>query len=221
MKPLRRKFSSARVERVRRCVERDHVIGAAREVERERAVIAEAVERAAARHASDERAVLALVEERAGLLSVPRCGEVAHAVLVDLDLVGHRSRAAARRSVSSPSFRRSGTSLRARMPSGCDELDQRADDVVAEPLETGAHELDDEPSVVAVDDERRDAVAFAVHEAACGGVVRERAPPSDGARERAVPPRGVDRARPDRGRAGAARSPSAGSRARRRVGLPR
>ena len=52
-------------------------------------MIAEAVERASAREVADEHAILALIEERAGLLTVSRRGEEAHAVLVHFDFVGH------------------------------------------------------------------------------------------------------------------------------------
>ena len=58
-------------------------------MQRERAVVAEAIEGAAARHAADECAVFALVEEGARLLAAPWRGEVSHAVFVHLDLIGH------------------------------------------------------------------------------------------------------------------------------------
>jgi hypothetical protein len=48
-------------------------------------VIAEAVERAAAGDLAGEAPVLALVEERACLLTGPWSGEIADAVLVNLD----------------------------------------------------------------------------------------------------------------------------------------
>ena len=67
-----------------------------REVQRERSVIAEAVECAAARPRADQDAILALVEERAGLLPAPRRREKPDSVFVDLDLVRHVVRAAAR-----------------------------------------------------------------------------------------------------------------------------
>src|SRR5688500_4742158 len=75
------------LECVRRGVDRGDMIGATREVESERAVVAEAIERAAARDRADEYAVLALVEERPCLLPGPRRRELAYLGLVHLDLV--------------------------------------------------------------------------------------------------------------------------------------
>ena len=59
------------LQRIRRDVERDDGVGSAGEVERERAVIAEAIERASASAFADQHAILALIEERAGLLAAP------------------------------------------------------------------------------------------------------------------------------------------------------
>ena len=89
VKPLRCGVVARAGERGARRVERGDVRRIAREMQRERAVIREAVERAAARDAAGEHAILSLVEECAGLLSVPRSGEVAHAVLHDFDLARH------------------------------------------------------------------------------------------------------------------------------------
>ena len=69
---------------MRRRVERDDVLRSVGEVQRERAVIAEAVECGAGGDASHERAVLALVEKGARLLATPWCGEIPDAVLVHL-----------------------------------------------------------------------------------------------------------------------------------------
>ena len=86
--PLRAQFSPARASASADTSSAIDGVGAAREMQRERAVIAEAVERASACEFADEHAILALVEKRAGLLAAPRRGEKADAVLVDLDLVG-------------------------------------------------------------------------------------------------------------------------------------
>src|SRR5687767_12274726 len=58
-------------------------------MERERAVIAETVERAPARGGTHEVPVLTLIEKRSGLLASPRRGEKLHPVFVHLDLAGN------------------------------------------------------------------------------------------------------------------------------------
>src|SRR5205807_2076390 len=73
-------------QRVTGRVERGYAVGTCREVDGERAVVAEAVERSTARSCAGGDAVLALVQKGACLLAVPRSGEVARAVLHDLDL---------------------------------------------------------------------------------------------------------------------------------------
>jgi len=73
------------LQRIAGHIDGDDALGASREVQRERAVIAEAVEGAPARAFADHQAILALVEKRARFLSRPRSSGVAHAVLVHLD----------------------------------------------------------------------------------------------------------------------------------------
>src|SRR5262245_53935928 len=70
-------------------VESDDGVGASREMQRKRSVVAEAIEGATARAFADEHAVFALIEKRAGFLAESRCCEKANAVFVDFDLVGH------------------------------------------------------------------------------------------------------------------------------------
>jgi hypothetical protein len=55
----------------------------------ERSVVAEAVERPPARDGSRESTVLTLIQEGAGLLPIPRRGQIANAVFHDLDLSRH------------------------------------------------------------------------------------------------------------------------------------
>ena len=86
-------------------------------MQRERAVIAEAVERAAAGDLAGEAPILALIEERAGLLPAPGRGEVSHPVLLTLDPFGDGA-AQELDADRQLSFARSATSLRARMPVG-------------------------------------------------------------------------------------------------------
>jgi len=72
---------------VRAGVERHDVLGASREMQRERAVIAEAVEGTPAGEFTDHHAILALVEEGACLLSCPWGSGVADAVFVHFDFL--------------------------------------------------------------------------------------------------------------------------------------
>ena len=154
-------------------------------------MIAEAVEGPAPRDAPDQRAILALIEKGAGLLPAPRCGEIAHAMLVDLDLVRNRAVQQLHRRLESflESEWRVVASEYAVRP---DDVDQRVYDRVSVALEPGAHELHDEPPIISVHHERWQQIAFAVHEAEGGGVVDCRAS-RDGACKRGVPPRIVDR----------------------------
>ena len=77
---------------------------------------------------------------------------------------------------------------------------QRGDDILAVALQTGAQKLHDEPFVVAIADERRQPVAFAVNQAVCGGVRSERVAAAHGVFDTVVPPRGVDSRVAGRGR---------------------
>ena len=133
MKPLRAAFSRARASAGPEESSAVTRVGVAREVQREGAVIAEAVERAAARDAAGEHAVLALVEKRAGLLAVPRRGEIAHAVLDDFDLARHVAREELGRAAES--FLRAHGGIVAREDAfGREQLAQRVDDRRAEAL---------------------------------------------------------------------------------------
>src|SRR6476661_4472382 len=179
---LRRKFSSARTTACSL---------ASREVQREGAVIAEAGERATVCHTAGERAVLALVEKRARLLAPPRRCEIAYAVFIHLDLVGHRAGEQLDSRVESL-FVAQGHVVPRENTRRLDELVQRGDDVRSESLEAGTHQLHDQPAVVSIDDERWDQVAFAMHEAIRIRGASELAAPCDGALECASPPRTIN-----------------------------
>src|SRR5262249_3186150 len=71
------------------------------------------------------------------------------------------------------------------------ELDQRLDDDIAKRLEAGAHELDDEPAIVAIADERRTSVALAVDEPKRVRALTQPRPAAGGGAESGAPPRGV------------------------------
>jgi hypothetical protein len=59
-------------------------------------------------------------------------------------------------------------------------------------LEAGTHELDDDPLVVAIDDEGRQGIAFAVNEAISICVLAESAAACEGTLECGTPPGAVD-----------------------------
>ena len=159
---------------------RDRLVGTAGERQREAAVVAEAIEQAAARVQRRGRAVLALVEKQPGLLTVPQVD-----LVLDADsrtgTASGTSPASTSTFCSSPSSSRVRGSLRARMPRGrsCslrirdDERQQRSI-----PLRQRLH---DQVVAVAIDDERRQEIGFAVHQpvrrridAAAPGAERDR-----------------------------------------------
>jgi hypothetical protein len=168
------------------------VLRAPGEVQGKRAVIAETVECAPPRDLSHEHAVLALIEECAGLLTGPRCGEVAHSVLHDLDLVRHGP--VEEYGFAREPFARAERRIVPRQyPFGTRQLDQCLYDDLAECLESGAHELDHEPAVIPVDHQRRQPIAFSVYEAIGVRDVGQVAPTLDGHAELGAPPTGAYR----------------------------
>ena len=178
-------------ECVCRRIQRDDAVRSACEMERKGAVIAEAVERASACDAADERSVLALIQEGPGLLASPRCRQVSDTVFVRFDLVGHRSVEELDRG-GKPFLHAERDVVAGEDAFGSEEFAQRHDDVRSKVLESGAHQLHDEPSVIPVDDERRDSVSFAVHESERVRFVLEAGSARDGALELAPPPRCID-----------------------------
>ena len=162
-----------------------------REMQREGAVIAEAVQCVALGDSPGECAVLALVEERARLLSAPGCGEVPDAVLLHFDLVRHgavQDLDGGLQSLLHPK----GHVVAREDPGRLGEVEQRCDDLAAESLEPGAHQLDDEPTVVSIDDEGREAVSLPVDETICVRFACQRAAALDGAPDLSPPPCCVD-----------------------------
>jgi hypothetical protein len=135
-------------------VERHHAAGPCREVQREGAVIGEAVERAAAGPGERARhdAVGALVEEGTRLLAGPRRGPVAHRALAHLDALRHRAERqlhALPQALAAPH----GDVVAEQDALGPQHLRQRREDVAAQRLDPGREELHDEPAVVAVADQ--------------------------------------------------------------------
>src|SRR6185436_6881666 len=97
------------------------------------AVIAEAIEGASAGERADRDAVLSLVEECTGLLTVPRGGEIAYAVLSDLDLA--RNGAAQQLDGGGQPFLRAQRNVVARENAKwLNELLEGSNDVIAPPL---------------------------------------------------------------------------------------
>ena len=162
--PLRAAFSRARASAGPEESSAVTLVGVASEVQRERPVVREAVEGAAARDAAGEHAILALIEKGAGLLPVPRRGQVADAVLGHLDLA--RNVAVEQlRGARETLLRAHGGVVARENAVGREQLAKRVDDRRAERLEPCAQELNDEPLVVAIDDERRQSVGLAMHDA--------------------------------------------------------
>ena len=157
-------------------------------------MIAEQVERTPLRDGTREDAILALVEERAGLLPGVRCGEVTHAVLPYLDLARERRRRAARRAAREPFARPHRRIVAGEDPLGAGERRDGIRDLVTERLESGREQLHDDPAVEAIGDQRRKAVALAVHEAVRVGFLRRRGSRlAIGAGDPRVPPALADR----------------------------
>src|SRR5687767_11437353 len=112
-------------------------------MQRERPVIAEAIERPPARYPAHQRAVLALVEESARLLPVPGRREIAHSILLDFDLA--RNLAVQRLDVAGEAFASTDRDVVARKnPGGRDERNERVNDLSAILLEPRAEQLNDE-----------------------------------------------------------------------------
>ena len=97
------------------------------------------------------------------------------------------------RGAGEPFLRAHGGVVACEDPLGVHRVAQGGDDRCAERLEPGAQELDDEPSVVSVDDERRKPIGLAVHDAVGVGVCVERSAACECARDAVAPPRGVER----------------------------
>jgi len=122
---------------VQRPYERGDVRRVPRQVQGERSMVAEAIERATARDCAHEVPVLALVEERAGLLARPGRGEEFHAVLVHLDLA--RDVTVQDNGLARQAFLRSQWHIVPRQdPRRLDERAQRGEDLFPETLESCA-----------------------------------------------------------------------------------
>src|SRR5439155_1210707 len=165
--------------------------GAARQMQRERAVVGEQVERRAGPGVSgDEPAVLALVEERAGLLARPRRGEILHSVLHHLhDL---RYLAGGERHLERQTLVPANRDVVAEQDAGGREGGSDARDHVVPPLlDSRRQELRHDVRTVAIHHQRRQAVSLGVYHAERRGG-QTRASPGGGGDALAPPPR-VDR----------------------------
>ena len=169
-----------------------HLVRLARHLQREAAVVGEGVEHAPARVAARREVVLALVEEEAGLLPLAQVDAAAAR-----PPRSPRRRPAPRRGAtetvcSRPSSARTRGSLRSTMPRGFSSSTSAATISAFGALRALRERLDREVVAVAVDHERRQAVALAVDDAVRLGA---RPPPS---RASAAPARS--------GRAGSSRA---------------
>ena len=169
---MRAAFCADARDGVLRDVERDRLVALRRQRQREAAVVAEAVEQAAARVARRGRAVLALIEKQPGLLAAPQIDVVLDAALGDGRRVSGTSPASTSTRCSSPSSSRARGSLRARMPRGLQQLAQRRDDDRQQPVHALRQRLHDQVVAVAIDDQRRQQVGFAVDQPVGGRVDR-------------------------------------------------
>jgi hypothetical protein len=168
-------------------IERDHAVGSPGHVQREGAVIAEAVQGATARQRANERPIVPLVQERAGLLSVPGRRQIPYAVLPyfngsrdlsreQLVFQGEALLLSQRHIVSRQHAVRTG---------GCE---QRRNHVRTELFQPRAHDLNHDPPVVAVAHQRWNRVALAVNEPVGVGVGRDAIPAAHAGGDAVVPP---------------------------------
>jgi hypothetical protein len=133
-------------------IDRYHVPGALCQVEGEGAMVGEAVERptAGGGEPAREQPIASLVEKRAGLLSGPRCGEVSHRGLADLDFLGHVTMHQLRFQAQPlpPANRRVVAQEHTR---GLKLLHQRIQDHRTHALQPSREELHHQPAVIAID----------------------------------------------------------------------
>ncbi len=163
-----------------------------REREAEAAVVAETVEHPAVRVTRGRLAVLALIEEQAGLLPAPRIDGVGDAGFVDADRLRHD--AVQHLDLLLEAFERADFRIVAREDAFRaghlgEQPDQRRRQAI-HPLRQGLHH---EIVAVAIDDQRRQQVGLAVHEAEGGGVDLQRVAEANRGVEPRAPERLVDR----------------------------
>ena len=124
---------------------------------------------AGARGRADQPPVFPLIEEAPRLLSRLQCRDVAHVVFGDFHVVRHRT--VRRNDFERQAFVPPHAGVVAQQDAlGRQHLVERREDVGARRLQAGGQELNDEVRSVAVHDERRQAIAFAVDDAVRGGV---------------------------------------------------
>ena len=134
-----------------------------RQRQREAAVVAERVEQPAVRIAQRRLAVLALIEEQAGLLAAAQVDLVADAPFADRHALGHR--AGDHGHLRLEPFERADLGVVAHQDAGRTQpLAEHGDDLGQQALGRLRQRLHHEVVAVAVDDQRRQQVAFAVHE---------------------------------------------------------
>ena len=171
--PLRAAFCAYAGHRILRDVDGDRLVARAAEHQREAAVVAEAVEQPAARVGGGRRAVFPLVEKQTGLLSAPEIDVVLDA--------GFRHRHGLRHVAGQDldpllePFEHSRPRIVAREnPARLQQLGEHRRQRRQQPIHPLRQRLNDQVVAVAVDNQRRQEVRFAVHQPIRARVDRER-----------------------------------------------
>src|SRR6185437_10136351 len=171
--------------------ERGNRVSVACQVQRERAVIAEAVERSPARQLADQMSVLALIQERTGFLARPRCRQILHAVFIDFDLLRNLTVQQHRFARQSLALARPGV-VPGQDADGREKIDQSSDYVLCTGFDAGAGQLSHDVVAVPVHHERWQGIPFAVYDAPRVGASRKRRPALLRGTYARLPPRPVD-----------------------------
>ena len=150
-------------------VDRDHFAADRRQGQRKAPVVAEGIERAAPGVASRGHAVLALVEKQPGLLAVVRIDDIPGSPFANLDAFGHRAVQHGHRlleTLEKPNpWIVPGQNAR-RLQS----LDEQARQVRQQAIDALHERLQHEIVAIAIDDEPRQAIGFAVDQPVGGRI---------------------------------------------------
>jgi hypothetical protein len=144
------------------------MFGISREVERERAVIAETVQRHAPGQVANQPPVLALIQEGARLLAVPRSGERADTVFHCFDVSGYVPMEQFNRARQPLALSHGG--IVARQDAGwIEDVGERGDYLRSKVFQPRAQKLNDETVRVSIHNEGRKGIALPVYDAICVG----------------------------------------------------
>lgn len=164
------------------------------EVQGERAMIGEAVERLAARNRqlAGPNAVGSLIEKCAGLLTGPWRGEVSHRLLDHFDVLGDRARHQLGGDRKALVLAGRGV-VPEQNPGRREDGIDAVQNLIAHGFETGREELGNHPAIVSIDDEGRESISLGVHHPISGCV--DSCPASQGFAEFPLPPTGINPSR--------------------------